>query len=125
MAMDLATLHQQLPQLEYYCERLYTAQVCSLSCSGAVPGSYEVTPKSYMQDPNERKQAEESLTPFGKSTDYIPHLRVCLLARHFFPAAGRGRRFDQCPKRMFSCRRSWTTQTIHTPNISQALVCSR
>lgn len=32
---------------------------------------------SYMQDPNERKQAEESLTPFGKSTDYIPHLRVC------------------------------------------------
>eukprot|EP00892_Ulva_mutabilis_P000720 jgi/Ulvmu1/10649/UM066_0030.1 len=53
--MDLATLQQQLPQLEFYCERLYTAQ-----------------------DPNERKQAEESLTPFGKSTDYIPHLRTIL-----------------------------------------------
>lgn len=37
----------------------------------------KVTQWSHMQDPNERKQAEESLTPFGKSTDYIPHLRVC------------------------------------------------
>jgi hypothetical protein len=25
--MDLATLQQQLPQLEFYCERLYNAQV--------------------------------------------------------------------------------------------------
>lgn len=29
-----------------------------------------------LQDPNERAQAEQSLTPFAKSTDYIPHLRV-------------------------------------------------
>jgi hypothetical protein len=29
-----------------------------------------------MQDPAERKQAEQSLLPFAKSTDYTPHLRV-------------------------------------------------
>jgi hypothetical protein len=27
MTMDLATLQQQLPQLEFYCDRLYNAQV--------------------------------------------------------------------------------------------------
>lgn len=78
--MDLAQLQQQLPQLEYYCERLYNAQVSHVfGCSGLyceVIAHEASWAGAVLQDPNERAQAEQSLTPFAKSTDYIPHLRV-------------------------------------------------
>lgn len=53
-----------------------------------VTASDSITLRFYMQDPNERKQAEESLTPFGKSTDYIPHLRArsCFCHDVLYPA---------------------------------------
>jgi hypothetical protein len=77
MVMDLATLQQQLPQLEVCCERLYNAQVRRVLASARLV-VYRENGLSWdgVQDPGERMSAEQSLKPFTTSTDYAPHLKV-------------------------------------------------
>ena len=84
--MDLATLQQQLPQLEICCERLYTAQVCARARARwrrcVLFASHGGRTTAYadfisMQNPGERTSAEQSLRPFTTSTKYAPHLKVC------------------------------------------------
>jgi hypothetical protein len=80
MVMDLATLQQQLPQLEVCCERLYNAQVrnavCPLREFLGKPAPNKQSSLHAVQDPGERTSAEQSLKPFTSSTEYAPHLKV-------------------------------------------------
>ena len=79
MVMDLATLQQQLPQLEVCCERLYNAQVrerAAPQVAARTQAQLCQTTRRRVQDPGERTSAEQSLKPFTSSTEYAPHLKV-------------------------------------------------